>query len=112
MGAAMRKLLLASSALVFAGSAGAADLRMPVKAAAVVAAVPYTWTGCYVGGHIGAGWNRTTFTDPGTLAGPTLAPAGASIDVNGGAGVLGGVQAGCDYQFAGNWVIGLGGDIA
>jgi outer membrane immunogenic protein len=122
MGAAMRKLLLASSALVFAGSAGAADLRMPVKAAPVVAAVPYTWTGCSVGGHLGAGWNRTGFTDPGNIdplfaflgVGPsqTLAPAGSSFGVNGGAGALGGVQAGCDYQFAGNWVIGVGGDIA
>ncbi len=108
----MRKLLLASSALVFAGSAFAADLpaRLPTKAPPVVAAVPYTWTGCYVGGHVGAGWDRTKFTDqsPGQL----LAPPGASIGVNSDAGVLGGVQAGCDYQFAGNWVIGFGGDIA
>jgi len=116
----MRKLLLASSALVIAGSAGAADLpaRMPMTAAPVVAAVPYTWTGCSVGGHVGAGWNRTSFTDPGNLSdifgGPlqTLAPAGASVGVNGGPGVLGGVQAGCDYQFASNWVFGVGGDFA
>ena len=114
----MRKLLLASSALVFAGSAGAADLRMPVKAAPVVAAVPYTWTGCSVGGHLGAGWNRSSFTDPGNpefffgFPTPTLAPAGSSIGVNSSAGVLGGVQAGCDYQFASNWVIGIGGDVA
>ena len=120
LGAAMRKLLLASSALVFAGSAGAADLRMPVKAPPVVAAVPYTWTGCSLGGHIGAGWSRTGFTDPGNtdlfFGGPglvqTLAPAGSSIGVNSSAGGLIGVQAGCDYQFASNWVIGVGGDVA
>ena len=50
-----------------------------------------------------------------SLAAPlvqTLAPAGSSIGVNSGAGGLIGVQAGCDYQFASNWVIGVGGDFA
>ena len=116
----MRIFLLASSALVFAGSAVAADLpaRLPTKAPPVVAAVPYTWTGCSIGGHVGAGWDRTTFTDPGNVdpffggPAPRLAPAGASIGVNSQAGALGGVQAGCDYQFASNWVVGLGGDFA
>jgi outer membrane immunogenic protein len=116
----MRKLLLASTALVFAGPALGADLpaRMPVKAAPIVAAVPYTWTGCYLGGHVGAGWDRTSFSDPGNLnpgvVGPavvqTIAPLGSSIGVNSRAGILGGVQGGCDYQFANNWVIGIGGD--
>jgi outer membrane immunogenic protein len=119
----MRKLLLASSALVFAGPAFAADLpaRMPVKAAPVVAAVPFTWTGCYVGGHVGAGWDRTGFSDPGNLSpgflGPpsiqqSLFPVGATIGVNSPAGVVGGVQAGCDYQLASNWVVGVGGNFA
>src|SRR5271155_4027858 len=113
----MKKLLLASSALVFAGPVLAADLpaAMPVKAPPVVAAVPYNWTGCYVGGNVGAGWDRTNFTDPGNFLEPfgivqDLAPAGDSIGVNSSAGVLGGVQAGCDYQFANHWVIGLAGD--
>ncbi|HLX14688.1 MAG TPA: hypothetical protein VKS24_05720 [Bradyrhizobium sp.] len=94
----MKNLLLISSSLVFAGPALAADLpaRMPVKAPPVVAAVPYTWTGCYGGGHIGAGWDRTSFTDNGNLIpffGLTqfIAPAGDSIGVNGGASILGGV---------------------
>jgi outer membrane immunogenic protein len=115
----MKKLLLASSALVFAGPVFAADLParpMPMKAAPVVAPIPYTWTGCYVGGHAGAGWDRTRFEDPGNLNGGfntrLLAPTGSSITVNGDAGFLGGVQAGCDYQFAGGWVIGIGGDFA
>lgn len=116
----MKKLFLISSALVFAGPAMAADLParpapMPVKAA-VVAPLPYSWTGCYVGGHVGAGWDHTTFTDPGNTlifgTGQVIAPAGGAIGVNGGAGFLGGVQAGCDYQFANNWVVGIGGDFA
>lgn len=119
----MRKLLLASSAVMFAGPAFAADLpaRMPVKAPPVVAAVPYSWTGCYIGGHVGAGWDRSIFTDPGTtetgffgapFVQQAIAPQGSSIGVNGGAAVVGGAQGGCDYQFAGNWVVGIGGDFA
>jgi outer membrane immunogenic protein len=115
----MKKLLLLSSAIVAAGPALAADLS--VKAPPMAAAVPYSWTGCHVGGHIGAGWDRTTYSDPGTLS-PLLlggtgiiqnfAPAGASFSSNGDGAVLGGVQAGCDYQFASHWVIGFGGDIS
>jgi outer membrane immunogenic protein len=114
----MKNLFLISSALVFAGPAMAADLpvQMPTKAPPVVASVPYTWTTCSVGGHVGAGWDHTTFTDPGNASilgvAQFIAPAGSSIGVNGGTGLVGGVQAGCDYQFASNWVIGIGGDFA
>jgi outer membrane immunogenic protein len=121
----MKKLLLLSSAIVAAGPALAADLpaRMPVKAPPMAAAVPYTWTGCHVGGHIGAAWDRTRYSDPGTFLAPAppfiagglnqnFAPAGASFSTNGDGAVLGGVQAGCDYQFASHWVIGIGGDFS
>jgi hypothetical protein len=64
----MKKFLLLSSAIVAAGPALAADL--PTKAPPMAAPVPYTWTGCHVGGHIGAGWDHTTYSDPGTLAPP------------------------------------------
>jgi outer membrane immunogenic protein len=116
-GCPMRRLLLASSAIIMAGPALAADIapRMSVKAP-VVAAVPYSWSGCYVGGHVGAGWSRTNFFDPGVDAGfgpsGTIGPAGTSLGVDSGAGVIGGAQAGCDYQFASNWVIGIGGDFS
>ena len=115
----MKKLLLASSALVLAGPVLAADLParpMPAKVAAVVAPIPYTWTGCYLGGHAGGGWDRTRFSDPGNNNGigiaQLIAPVGSTITVNGDAGWLAGVQAGCDYQFAGGWVIGIAGDFA
>jgi outer membrane immunogenic protein len=117
----MKKLLLLSSAIVAAGPALAADL--PVKAPPMAAAVPYTWTGCHIGGHIGASWDRTTYSDPGTflVAAPpfiagglnqNFAPAGTSFSANSDARFLGGVQAGCDYQFASHWVIGIGGDVS
>ncbi len=74
-----------------------------------MATVPYSWTGCYVGGHAGAGWDRTGFSDP---LGTNIATVGETIGVNSRAGGLGGVQAGCDYQFANRWVIGLAGDFS
>lgn len=106
----MKRLLLAGTALAFSGTAFAADLpaRMPMKAP-LVATTPYSWTGCYVGAHAGAGWGRTEFGDP---VGSLIAPAGGSVDVDSKAGFLGGGQVGCDYQFATNWVIGLAGDFS
>ena len=110
----MKKLLFLSSAIVAAGPALAADL--PLKAPPMAAPVPYTWSGCHVGGHIGAGWDKTTYSDPGTLSGGSLvqnfAPVGASFSADSSGAFLGGVQAGCDYQFANRWVIGFGGDIS
>jgi outer membrane immunogenic protein len=77
--------------------------------------VPFTWTGCYVGGHVGGGWSRTPFTDPGLGSGfpggalTTGGAVGDRIGVNGD-GVVGGAQVGCDYQFASHWVVGIAGD--
>lgn len=71
-----------------------------------------SWTGCYIGAHVGAGWSRSDFSDPGTngfLA--TIAPAGSAVRDNG-KGVVGGGQIGCDYQFASNWVVGAAGDFS
>ena len=53
----MKRFLLAASAIAFAGSATAADMpaRMAVKAP-LVAAVPFTWSGCYVGGQLGCNY--------------------------------------------------------
>jgi outer membrane immunogenic protein len=115
--AIMKKILLLSSAIVAAGPAFAAD--MAVKAPPMAAAVPYSWTGCHVGGHIGGAWDRTTYSDPGTLAtingGPAVvqnfANPGQAFSANG-SGFMGGIQAGCDYQFASHWVIGFGGDVS
>lgn len=115
----MKKLLLVSSALVAAGPALAGDLAL--KAPPVAAAVPATWSGCHVGGHIGAGTDRVNYSDPGTFVpgtGPAqgvvqnFAPIGASFSATGQPAFLGGVQAGCDYQFDNHWVIGIGGDFS
>lgn len=71
--------------------------------------MPFNWTGCYVGAHVGAGWGRTDFTD--TTA-SVIAPAGQTVTATSPGSFLGGAQVGCDYQFASNWVAGLAGDFS
>jgi outer membrane immunogenic protein len=104
----MKKILLASAAvgaLILAHPSVAADVgtRVPVKAPPVVAPAPvFTWTGCYVGGHVGGGWGEKT------VSAPALAPG---ISVTGDtSGFLGGGQVGCNFQVGGNWVIGFEGE--
>ena len=48
-------LLASAGSVILAGAAFAADLPMK-SAAPMVAPIPYTtWTGAYIGGHIGVG---------------------------------------------------------
>jgi outer membrane immunogenic protein len=68
--------------------------------------VAYSWTACYVGGQAGYGWGRTDVTDPAGFFGFA---GGQTTRANTRGGLVGG-QVGCDYQFAGNWVVGLEGD--
>ena len=107
----MRKFLLATTVLIVpAGPALAADLPSPVYKASPPPAVPaWSWTGCYVGGH--AGGLRSNSTEwvvrtPGNLF------FGRSLGGHAASGWLAGGQAGCDYQFAGGFVIGIAGDVA
>jgi outer membrane immunogenic protein len=95
--------------------ASAADL--PVKATPAPAAAPYNWTGFYVGVNGGYGWKDPTviFTpnDPlsfgltcGGNFGATCVPP-ASLGIS---GLLGGVQAGYNWQINQNWVLGVEAD--
>jgi outer membrane immunogenic protein len=104
----MRKFLLGTAALIgLAGAATAADMRVPAYTAPVVPA--WRWTGCYVGGHVGGVWagqkDWVVRTPGGAFFGQSL--GGHDAD-----GWLGGAQVGCDYQFAGGFVIGVQGDYA
>src|ERR1700704_5833797 len=110
----MKQLLLASTVLVFAGQVQAADLRMPVKAPVAVAP-HYTWTGCYVGGHVGAGWGKNEISEtlePPFPSGQNFAPVDTPVTVDQRDGLLGGAHVGCDYQLAPNWVVGAVGDFS
>jgi outer membrane immunogenic protein len=79
-------------------TAFAADLAVK---APPPAPIPFTWTGCYVGGHVGGvvSEDRTT-----NLLGSSVSFSSA--------GFVGGGQVGCDYQFATNWVVGAEGRAA
>jgi outer membrane immunogenic protein len=87
----MKTLLLASASLLVFGSAAALAADLPMKAAPIVAAPVFSWTGCYVGVHGGGGVMHDNWTDQ-----------------NGSGGLAGG-QVGCNYQ-DGNWVFGAEGE--
>ena len=96
----MRKSALTLLAAVIglaAGQASAADLqrRAPAPAYVPAAAPPITWTGCYIGGNLGGIFGRAE------------ADFGFGDLSSDNSGFAGGGQIGCDYQFAGGWVIGF-----
>src|ERR1019366_7687516 len=96
----MKQLLLASAALAISGQAFAADIpvRMPVKAPAAAPAPAFSWSGCYLGGHVGAGWGRKDISEPKEQFFQFFATANSPISVDTGTGFVGGGQVGCDYQ--------------
>jgi outer membrane immunogenic protein len=87
----------AAGSMAIASSAGAADL--PIKAP-YAAPVVWSWTGFYIGGHVGAGWG-TIETE--TVGGGFVFSQGT---VN---GFLGGGQVGYNWQ-AGPIVLGVEAD--
>ena len=86
-----------------------ADLapRMYNKAPSPMVAV-YDWTGFYIGGNIGYSWGRSSDTSTLTNgAGTVLFTSIDRTDLN---GVVGGGQAGYNWQMQ-NWLLGLEADI-
>jgi outer membrane immunogenic protein len=109
----MRKLLLANLAALtmsMAGPALAAD--MPIKAPAPFAE-RFSWTSCYVGGHVGGGFANKDLTDPVQLVQDSFLGAGNTVGVTtvnpSPSGVVIGGQIGCDYEFPSSFVIGVEG---
>jgi outer membrane immunogenic protein len=100
--------IAAGVSLVALGTGFAADLgARPVYKAPPAPAPMFSWTGFYIGGHAGYGWGRNDFTDTAGSVGAVGATYGNDTD-----GFLGGVQAGFDYQFAPNWVLGIEGQVS
>jgi outer membrane immunogenic protein len=95
----MNKTLTATAIVALLGAAGvanAADFYAPGYKDGPVAAYP-TWTGYYIGAHIGGAWSTIDFTDV------TSVP---NVPFNNDAsGIFGGGQIGYAYQL-GNLVIG------
>jgi outer membrane immunogenic protein len=107
-------------AMTVAGSAFAADLAPVYKAPAKAVAPAPTWTGFYIGGNIGYGWDTHSprfgaSTDDPFFAQPLadlLAagsyPASLSPDAQ---GIIGGAQIGYNWRLSSPWLIGLEADI-
>ena len=106
----MRKFLPGAIALMaLASPAISADLRAPVYKAPPPLVPAWSWTGCYLGGHVGGLWARSSewiVRTPGGLF------EGQSLGQHSMSGWLGGVQGGCDYQLASGFLVGLAGDYA
>jgi outer membrane immunogenic protein len=100
----MKRILIASAvAFAAGGQALAADLPPPMAPpprapAMYVPVVPlYNWTGFYIGGNVGAGWNSTgSITDT----------FGSTFGTTTNTSFLGGGQVGVNYEFGGGVVVG------
>jgi outer membrane immunogenic protein len=107
----MRNLAILSCACVALASGAAVAADMPVKAPYLKAPPPsVSWTGCYGGVEAGGLWTRTSTVSNGTTNGVPVGPAAGTplILPNDFSGVMGGLEAGCNYQFQ-SFVIGLEG---
>jgi outer membrane immunogenic protein len=100
----MKRLAFAVGLSVCAGSAAlAADLPPPApmpRAPATyvpIIAPPYNWTGFYIGGNLGAGWNSTSSASDTFLS---------TFSTTTNTQFLGGGQIGVNYEFFGGVVIG------
>ena len=97
-----RVALLAGAAFIVAGNAVAADLRAPPPPLPV--APLWDWTGPYIGANVGYSFGRirTTLLPASVFATPL------SLNVN---GIVGGAQAGYNFQVHPVVVLGVEGDI-
>jgi outer membrane immunogenic protein len=105
--------------LAVAGSASAADLRLPMRAPPLAPA--FSWTGCYLGGYVGGAWSDrdATFSDLGNSAfraysgGITAGRVEGSHSYNVGLdnSFIGGGTIGCNWQPMGSpFVLGIEGE--
>jgi outer membrane immunogenic protein len=120
----VKKLALAGAVSIAAFSTGAAlaaDLSPAYKAPVKTIVPTAGWTGFYVGGNVGYGWDSgsatgisAASTDP-AVAAPLAAivgagsyPAALSPSAN---GVIGGGQIGYNWQLPPQWLVGLEADL-
>jgi outer membrane immunogenic protein len=93
---------------------------MAVKAPSPPSVPVYNWTGWYVGGNVGYSWGRASADlnyfapQPPGVGIPVCGPVGTAICINGSDtvnmnGVIGGVQAGYNWQ-NGNYLLGVEAD--
>jgi outer membrane immunogenic protein len=119
----IKKLGLAGVVWIAAASAGAAvaaDLSPAYKARVAAVAPAPTWTGFYIGGNVGYGWDSGSTGISALSTDPALAPILAAILGAGSypaalspsaKGVIGGGQIGYNWQSSSQWLIGLEADL-
>jgi outer membrane immunogenic protein len=117
----IKKLGLAGCiAAACSGPALAADLSPAYKAPVKAIAPSVGWTGFYIGGNVGYGWDSGSSSLSALSTDPALAPALAAILAAGSyptslspsaKGVIGGGQFGYNWQFPSQWLIGLEADL-
>lgn len=109
----MKKFALGMlAAVAMTGSAFAADMAPRyTKAPPPAPVVVYSWTGCYIGGNVGGGWERTRQNPRIGQNGPAgfIPLPDADFGSSTGTDFVGGGQIGCDYQFANSFVVGVQG---
>lgn len=95
------KTILLASTVAFAGlsTANAADAIRYEEPAPVVSTLVFSWAGGYLGGQIGYGWGKSTFTNP--FFSDSLKPDG----------FLGGLYAGYNFDAGNNVILGVDGDV-
>lgn len=111
----MHRKLLGGTAIALALAASpalAADMSYPVKAPPMVAVVPvFSWTGFYLGANVGYGWGDgdgyAPYWDDSYGVYDNLLTSGSG-DPD---GWFGGFQAGYNYQFYNNVVLGIEADV-
>jgi outer membrane immunogenic protein len=98
----MKRLAFAVVLSACAGSAAlAADMAPPPPVPkAPYVPPPFNWSGFYIGGNLGAGWNNISIADT----------AGNSFSGTSSTQFVGGGQVGANYQFWGGAVIGVEAD--
>jgi outer membrane immunogenic protein len=111
----MRTIILtaiaACAALATNSATRAAD--MPVKAPVPAPAVAvYSWTGFYIGAHVGGGWIHDTDTVGDPLPSPATYGFQRIVIPGDGSGVVGGGQIGYNWQVVPSFLLGIEADFS
>ncbi len=111
----MYRKLLGGTAIALALAASpalAADMGYPVKAPPMMAVVPvFTWTGFYIGANVGYGWGDASGYSPYDNSDYAIITGLVTSGSGDPDGWFGGLQAGYNYQFYNNVVLGLEADV-
>jgi outer membrane immunogenic protein len=109
----MKRILAATAAIATMMGAPALAADMAVKAPPAPAPTAFSWTGFYFGGNVGGATGPNVSESWVELPGPTGTP---HDPINFGhtstTSLIGGIQAGYNWQVSTNWLLGVEGDFS